>query len=173
MAVNVYIGLGANINPQQNILKSLDLLLETEKIKAISPFYRSAPAGGLKQADYINGVCRINTDICPRELKFNILRKIESRLGRIRSEDINTSRPIDLDILLYGKKIIREDDLTIPDPQISKYPFIFIPLLDLEPQIKIPPQNLKLKDVVNVKTYCQAINKMVEFSRIIAERYGL
>ena len=76
-------------------------------ITAISNFYKTSPVGGRNQPDFINGVVKIQTDRSPRQLKFDILRKIEEKLGRVRSEDKYAPRTIDLDMILYGEDSIR------------------------------------------------------------------
>ena len=113
-----YIALGSNIEPCVNIKAALALLAGQCRLMAVSRFYRSRPLNRPEQADFINGVCRIETAHSPRHLKYNILRPIEEALGRIRSGDAYAARTIDLDILLYDDVVTEEDGLTIPDPDI-------------------------------------------------------
>jgi 2-amino-4-hydroxy-6-hydroxymethyldihydropteridine diphosphokinase len=170
MSSTVFIGVGANIQPERNILKGLDLLSERVLLVAASTFYSSKALGEAAGPDFINGVVKIKTDLPARQLKFDLLRKIEDQLGRVRSSDKNAPRPLDFDILLYDDLVIDSQDLMIPDPQIERYPFVYIPLLELEPELVLPPRGRKLKDLVRMSNSCQNMSKMVELSKIIKER---
>jgi dihydroneopterin aldolase/2-amino-4-hydroxy-6-hydroxymethyldihydropteridine diphosphokinase len=145
---DVYIGVGSNINPEKNIPSALRLLKKETEICAVSTFYYTKPLHYQDQSDYCNGVWKINTLISPYELKFNLLRKIESALGRIRSAETYASRSIDLDILLYGMEVIHTDDLSIPDPDIYTRPFISIPLLEIAPNLVIPDTGETIENIV-------------------------
>ncbi|MBN2440059.1 MAG: 2-amino-4-hydroxy-6-hydroxymethyldihydropteridine diphosphokinase [Spirochaetales bacterium] len=144
----VYIGVGSNINPEKNIPSALGLLKKETEICSTSTFYYTKALNNKDQADYCNGVWKISTSLPAYDLKFYVLREIESTLGRSRSKDPYASRPIDLDILLYGKEIINTDDLTIPDPDIYTRPFISIPLLEIAPDLMIPDTGEKVETIV-------------------------
>jgi dihydroneopterin aldolase/2-amino-4-hydroxy-6-hydroxymethyldihydropteridine diphosphokinase len=144
MLEDVYIAVGSNIKPQDNISQSLLMLKSYVNITAISNFYRTFPVGGRKQPDFINGVVRIQTDNSPRQLKFDILRIIEDRIGRVRSGDKFAPRTIDLDMILYGMLFLDEPDLQLPDPSIHSYPFVAVPLLELAPEMILPDTKIPL-----------------------------
>lgn len=133
-----FIAVGSNIEPETNVLQALRILAEYVTITDISNFYHSAAMERPEQNDFINGVIKILTTYQPRELKFDVLRKIESQLGRIRTADKHAARTIDLDLILYDKVIMNEDSLVLPDPSICIYPFVAIPLLELEPDMILP-----------------------------------
>jgi 2-amino-4-hydroxy-6-hydroxymethyldihydropteridine diphosphokinase len=168
----VYLGVGGNINPEENILKAARLLAARVSPLGCSWFYRSKAVGNPAQPDFINGVFKIGTDIPPLGLKFDVLRVIEESLGRVRTPDKNAPRPLDFDILLYGDMVMDDPRLTLPDPHITRYPFVFIPLLELAPELVLPPTGKKLKDLVNPDIYCHKLVKMVEFSLALKERCG-
>ncbi len=173
MSSTVFIGVGANINPEDNILKAVQLLGQQVKLLDSSFFYRSKAAGRTDQPDFINGVLKIATDIPPVRLRFDVLRKIETQLGRVRTDDKNAPRPIDLDILLYGELVKLEEQIRIPDPQLQAYAFVYIPLLELEPGLVLPGGRQKLKELVEMGNSCNKLVKMVEFSTLVKERCGL
>ncbi|MBN1797509.1 MAG: 2-amino-4-hydroxy-6-hydroxymethyldihydropteridine diphosphokinase [Spirochaetales bacterium] len=173
MSGAVFIGVGANINPEANILKAVQLLGRQVKLLDSSFFYRSKAAGKEDQPDFINGVLKITTEINPGELKFDVLRKIEAQLGRVRTKDKNAPRPIDLDILLYGGVVKLEEQIRIPDPHIQTYDFVYVPLLELEPELVLPDSKQKLKALVEIDKSCHKLVKMVEFSALVKERCGL
>ena len=80
----------------------------------------------------------IRTDQSPRELKFNVLRKIEDKLGRVRSADKFAPREIDLDIALFDELQVDGDGLHIPDPEIALRPFLAIPLAEIAADWVVP-----------------------------------
>jgi 2-amino-4-hydroxy-6-hydroxymethyldihydropteridine diphosphokinase len=146
MAEEAYVAIGSNIEPQDNILQSLLMLKSYVTIAAVSNFYRTSPVGRPEQPDFINCVVKIRTDRSPRELKFEVLRKIEEKLGRVRSEDKFAPRTIDLDIILYGTTVLDEPGLCLPDPSIRRYPFVAVPLAELAPELILPDTQTPLAD---------------------------
>lgn len=103
------IGLGSNINPEQNIAFAKKELGEICNILKESEFVYTKPLLYSEQADFLNGALLTSTD-----LDFYTLRKelknIEIRLGRIKSKNKNGPRTIDLDILIYND-IVTDDDI--------------------------------------------------------------
>jgi 7,8-dihydro-6-hydroxymethylpterin-pyrophosphokinase len=93
-------------------------------------------------------VWQIRTHFPPRQLKCAVLRRIETELGRIRTQDRHRARTIDLDLVLYGELVIRETDLVIPDPEIRQRPFLAIPLFEINPALVLPDTQEKLQHVI-------------------------
>ena len=167
--VGAYIGVGSNIEPESNITDALTRLSKHVYITGISSFYKTAPLLRENQDDYLNGVWQISTSMSPEELKFGVLRRIEKELHRNRDSDKNAPRTIDLDILLYDDKVMQEDNLTIPDPDISKRSFIAFPLSELNPNLVMPDTKELLIDLLGVlskenmiadKTFTERLRKM-------------
>lgn len=138
MSVPVYIGVGSNIDPDLNIPKALKRLCREATVTGVSIFYRCAALGRPTQAPFTNGVFRVLWNDGPEALKTECLRGIETRLGRQRGSDRYADRTIDLDILLFGDRRIGTDGVVVPDPDIMRRPFIYIPLLELAPDIVVP-----------------------------------
>jgi 2-amino-4-hydroxy-6-hydroxymethyldihydropteridine diphosphokinase len=136
-AVAVFIGVGSNIDPEEHVVRALGSLTAHLGPLRSSTFYRTRALGGPAQPDYANGVVKARTSLPPLELK-DLLRRIETENGRVRSSDRYAPRTIDFDILLYGDLIVSGDGLTIPSPDILDRPFVMIPLLELEPALVIP-----------------------------------
>jgi dihydroneopterin aldolase/2-amino-4-hydroxy-6-hydroxymethyldihydropteridine diphosphokinase len=143
----VYIGVGSNINPQKNIISALALLHEDMEISGVSTFYRTEPVKRKNQDTYLNGVWRIISSESPEHLKYHILKRIEQELGRVRTADKYAPRTIDLDIVLYGIRVINSADITIPDPDIYTRPFIAFPLLELDPNLILPDTAMPLTTI--------------------------
>ncbi|MDD5195504.1 MAG: 2-amino-4-hydroxy-6-hydroxymethyldihydropteridine diphosphokinase [Candidatus Omnitrophica bacterium] len=135
--MRAFVAIGSNIGDRlQNIAKAVKYLgLEPGiTIKKVSSLLETDPVGGPPQGKFINGVIKIETALSAREL-LKRLQKIESSLGRARTVK-DGPRTLDLDILLYGKSIINEPDLTIPHPRMLEREFVMKPLLEIEPNIK-------------------------------------
>lgn len=145
--IDVYIGVGSNINPEENIHIALTSILETVTITGISTFYWTEPIANCPQEDYLNGVWRVNTSHSPVQLKFDVLQAIEEKLMRRRTDDRYAPRTIDLDLILYGNQIIHMDSLTIPDPDIYHRPFIALPLYELDSDMVLPDTNTPLSHI--------------------------
>jgi len=131
------IAIGSNITPETNIPKALRYLSDAVQVRRVSTFYWSEPIGLQNQARFLNGACLIATELGPRELKFDVLRLIESDLGRTRSADKYAPREIDLDIALFGNISMSEPGLTIPDPEIEVRPFLAVPLAEIAPDWQV------------------------------------
>jgi 2-amino-4-hydroxy-6-hydroxymethyldihydropteridine diphosphokinase len=145
--MNVFIGVGSNIEPEENIYKAFFVLSHYVRVLDVSTHYLTKAEGRKEDPDYINGVWKIETDLKPMELKYNVLRKIEDELGRIRADDKYTPREIDLDILLYDNHIVDSKELKIPDKSIYTRSFVCIPLSELEPDFILPDTNRRISDI--------------------------
>ncbi|MBM3240842.1 2-amino-4-hydroxy-6-hydroxymethyldihydropteridine diphosphokinase [Candidatus Poribacteria bacterium] len=145
--VEAYIAVGSNIEPEKNILNALGILKRYVRVKASSTFYRTMPLGRPEQAVFLNGVWHIETVKTARALKFDLLRRIEAELGRVRTDDKYAARTIDLDIAVYGDEVINEPDIHLPDPDIRHRPFIAIPLLELAPALALPDTGEQLSSL--------------------------
>lgn len=128
-----YLGIGSNLGDKRKNLKSaLKKInnLKSTKILKVSRFFNTKPEGGPKgQPDFLNGVIKIRTSLSPFELLKN-LKKIEESLGRKKTVR-NGPREIDLDILLYSDRIIKNKRLTIPHPRMFKRKFVKKPLWEV------------------------------------------
>jgi len=145
----VFLSLGSNIEPEKNILEAVRLLAERVKILGTSTVYLTTPLQRRTQPKYYNCVLKVETDISPLRLKFNVLRGIEERLGRKRTKDKYVSRTIDIDIIVYGDLRLSLKDLVIPDPEIKKRAFLAIPLCEIEPGLVLPATKGTMEEVAS------------------------
>ncbi len=134
MAERVFITLGSNIEPEKNLPQAVKLLSAEVRILKASRVYETAPVG-TSGRNFLNAAVLVETDTPPLVLKFEILRPIEARLGRVRTEDKNAPRPIDLDVALYGSLILDDprNGIRLPDPDILTRAHVALPLADLDP----------------------------------------
>jgi dihydroneopterin aldolase/2-amino-4-hydroxy-6-hydroxymethyldihydropteridine diphosphokinase len=142
-----YIGVGSNIEPEENILKAVSLLLRHVVITGISTFYRTKPLDRPDQPQFYNGVVRIDTGIGVKDLKYHIIKKIEKDLGRRRSGDKCAPRTIDLDILIFDSLVVHDRDLHLPDPDIEKRPFLAVPLFELDRELIVPGAGRPIREI--------------------------
>jgi len=144
---DVYIGLGSNLaHPLQQVLKAQQSLSELPEsdLLASSKYYQTPPLGGLDQPHYINAVCHLRSQLSAFEL-LEHLQQIERQQGRQQGQHQGEpkaarwqSRPLDLDILLYGDEIITAPGLVVPHYAMTERNFVIFPLLELTPDIVIP-----------------------------------
>jgi len=134
-----YVSIGTNLGDRAAqldfALRSLDLL-PTTRVAALSPIFETDPVGPPPQGAYLNAVVRLATTLAPRALLDGLL-AIEHAAGRERGAR-NAARTLDLDLLLYGDRIIDEPGLTVPHPRLAERAFILEPLAALAPHLVHP-----------------------------------
>lgn len=167
----VYLGVGSNIDPEQNIPAALRALSRAAKITGVSSFYRTKPLGAPGDPAFYNGVVRIETHLEPDVLRREVLRAIEDRLGRVRTADPNSPRTIDLDIIIYGDRVSSEDGIELPAPDIRNRAFVAVPLLELAPALVMPDSGTPLEEIVGHMD-CGGLEPLPQFSMRLAEEFG-
>ena len=137
--VTAFIALGSNLSdPPVQIrcaLQTLAAMPETRLVRR-SSLYRNPPAGYLDQPEFVNAVAQIETRLEPRDLLEQLL-AIERAHGRARDLP-DGPRTLDLDILLYGERTVREPGLTIPHPRMLERAFVLVPLAEIAPETVVP-----------------------------------
>ncbi len=137
--VTAYLGLGSNLGDRLTQLKqAMDLLHHTSGIRVnrISSVYETHPVGYLDQPCFYNAVIEVQTTLPPEKLLFTIL-QTEQKLHRVREVRWGP-RTIDIDILLYGDRVIEQEDLQVPHPRMKERAFVLAPLSELAGSRIIP-----------------------------------
>jgi 2-amino-4-hydroxy-6-hydroxymethyldihydropteridine diphosphokinase len=108
-------------------------------LHAFSQIYETAPVGPVEQGMFLNAAAKVETSLSPRDL-LTALQSIEQQAGRAsRAERVHWGpRELDMDILFYDQQVLKEDDLTIPHPQLHKRWFVLKPLADIAPDFEHP-----------------------------------
>jgi 2-amino-4-hydroxy-6-hydroxymethyldihydropteridine diphosphokinase len=132
----VYLGLGSNIDAEKNLRLAVTELRRLFGEVAVSPVYRSA-ALGFEGPDFLNLVVALGTEMSPLELIEHIER-IHAMAGRKRGPDRYSSRPLDIDLLLYGNTVDPEPPLRLPRRDILEHSFVLRPLADIAPDAVHP-----------------------------------
>ena len=139
-AVTAYLGLGANLqDPAAQVRRALDELHSIPQSRLLnhSPLYKSPPLGPPGQPDYVNAVAALQTGLEPLTLLAE-LRAIELRHGRRRDGSRWGPRTLDIDVLLYGERVLDTPELTLPHPGLHERAFVLYPLFDVAPALEVP-----------------------------------
>jgi len=137
---HVYVAMGSNLGDREaHLAAGLAALRATGGIEivAVSPLYETDPIGPPPQGPYLNGAIEFLTTLVPGALLARLL-EIEVLQGRTRGPDRNAPRTLDLDLLLYGDRILAGPELEVPHPRLAERPFVLEPLCDLAPDLIHP-----------------------------------
>lgn len=127
---SVVIGVGSNIRPEKNISLAKAAIESAHELVKASLFVKTKPLGFKDQDEFTNGAYLINTDMEKSELK-SWLNNLESKLGRVRTENKNGPRVIDLDILVWNGEVVDDD--------VMERDFVMKAVSELLPDLKIGP----------------------------------
>ena len=128
----VFIGAGSNSGPERRLRGALAELTRRFGPPRCSSVSRGA-AVGVPAADYLNLVVALTTELSVDSLRGE-LRSIEALAGRARTNPAVVE--LDLDLLLYGRRVDAERKL--PRPGLFALPFTLVPLAELEPELTHP-----------------------------------
>lgn len=104
----VVVGLGSNIDPQENIRTALRWIPELGEIRSQTDVLRTEPVGAPEQEWFMNCAVLLETELSLEELAIR-LRDIEGSMGRPREGDRSGPRTIDLDVLVWNGRVVDED----------------------------------------------------------------
>ncbi|MDP9184901.1 MAG: 2-amino-4-hydroxy-6-hydroxymethyldihydropteridine diphosphokinase [Actinomycetota bacterium] len=136
----VFLGLGANLGDRLATLqRAVDLLAEHGvRPVASSRIWATAPIGGPDdQPEFLNAVIEIEPGALEPADVLAAAHDVEAALGRVRNERWGP-RTIDIDVLLWGDLVRVDAELTVPHPRLHERAFVVLPLLDLDPDPRLP-----------------------------------
>jgi 2-amino-4-hydroxy-6-hydroxymethyldihydropteridine diphosphokinase len=144
-----YLGLGSNIGDrEQNLREALAKLAAPDlRVARLSSVYETEPVGFAAQRWFLNLVVEIETDLFPMQL-LSRTAKIEQALGRARTVK-NGPRTLDIDILLYGRAVVRSAKLEIPHPRMAERRFVLAPLAELAPDLRHPVTHQSIRAMLD------------------------
>jgi 2-amino-4-hydroxy-6-hydroxymethyldihydropteridine diphosphokinase len=124
-----YLSLGSNIEPEMNLPKAIQLLLEYGEVRKVSSVWESEAVGS-EGPNFLNACVLFITPLLYPELKERVINPVEAKLGRKRSADKFAPRTIDIDIVLF-------DDKSCND-KFWKQAFVVVPLAEIYPNYQNP-----------------------------------
>ncbi|MFN0060958.1 MAG: 2-amino-4-hydroxy-6-hydroxymethyldihydropteridine diphosphokinase [Myxococcaceae bacterium] len=138
MSEVVYVGLGSNLGDRhRNLRAAIDALgrIDAVTVEQVSAFYDTAPVGP-EQPRYLNAVVEMSCALSPMQL-FSILKRIEVEVGRTPGPKWGP-RVLDMDILLWGERVVAEPALQIPHVEMHRRRFVLEPLAEIAPHARHP-----------------------------------
>ena len=135
-----YLGLGSNEGDRLANLRAARDALAQRGVEPVasSSVYETAPQGEVTdQPDFLNACLRIRTELDPKAL-LDVCKEVERELGRVPGGMRHGPRPIDVDVLLLGDVVHRSERLTLPHPEVGTRRFVLEPLLELDPELRLP-----------------------------------
>jgi 2-amino-4-hydroxy-6-hydroxymethyldihydropteridine diphosphokinase len=143
----VILCLGSNLGDRMRHLeRALEELRKQIMLERISSVYETRPVGLEDQPWFLNLVCMGVTRLRPRAtLEFAL--EVENALGRKREERFGPLS-IDIDIIAYDDRVIRESDLEIPHPRMSQRGFVLEPLAEIAPEWKHPVEGRSVAEML-------------------------
>lgn len=148
--IDAYLSIGSNLGDREAHLalamRRLAALPETTLV-AVSPVLETDPVGPPPQGPYLNAAVHLRTGLAPRALLAALL-AIERDAGRVRTVR-NAARPLDLDLLFYGARVLDEPGLTVPHPRIAERSFVLEPLAALAPDLVHPTLGARIAELAD------------------------
>ena len=150
-AVIVHIATGSNLGTRIDHLERADAeLSRLGRVLRVSPTYETAAVGMAPGTpDFLNRVVEVELDsawAANPEGTMRALLDIEREMGRTRVSGTVQSRPIDLDIVLWGDRILHFPGLLVPHPRMLGRRFVLRPLADLVPGAPVPGTDRSVLD---------------------------
>lgn len=138
----VHLSLGSNLGDRLSQLRAaVQALAAVPKtsVTAVSRAYETAPWGETTQPAFLNAALTLETALTPEDLLLHA-KTIERQLGREETYRWGP-RVIDIDIILWGARVLRTDSLTIPHPEFRNRAFVLLPLREIAPYAVDPVTN--------------------------------
>jgi len=148
---NCFISIGSNMDDRLKNISEAIALIDNDLecvVHCCSPIYKNEAMYNLNLDYFYNSVIRIDTLRSAWSL-LSILKEIEIKLGRKNQKTRYCARPIDLDILTYGKHVIESEELTIPHLHIKERNFVLKPWSDIDSDYVLPDSNMNISQLLN------------------------
>ncbi len=135
------VALGSNIGERlQKLQGAVAALADTPGVfvTAVSSVYETEPVDSPADAEtFFNAVVLLDSTL-PAHLLLDRALAIESAFGRSRSGEHNAPRPLDVDLIVVGKRKATEEELMLPHPRAHERAFVLEPWHEIEPDAEIP-----------------------------------
>jgi 2-amino-4-hydroxy-6-hydroxymethyldihydropteridine diphosphokinase len=132
-----YLSLGSNLGDRAaNLLAAVEQLHAAGRLVAVSALYETQPVDVPNQPWFLNCVAAIETDLTPKEL-LQLALRVEATMGRMRLSE-KGARKIDIDVVLFGDRVVDEPGLKVPHPAMHRRRFVLEPLAEIAPEARHP-----------------------------------
>ena len=157
----VYIELGGNEGNRLQLISDARQFIKDEGCKILeqSSVFETPPWGFSSNLNFYNQIIKIETKLSAVEL-IAILQLIETKLGRVRTDEQYSSRTMDIDILFFNDEIINEKGLTVPHPRLHLRKFVLEPMNEIASNFVHPVFKTTINQILqNCKdnSYCKKI----------------
>ncbi len=132
----VFVSVGSNVDRERHIALALDLLRARFGELQLSSVYESASVG-FDGDPFYNLVAAFDSDAEPRQI-VTALHEMERRCGRPRGGSQFSPRTMDLDLLLAGDRVMRDENIVLPREEISSQAFVLCPLAEIAGERRHP-----------------------------------
>jgi 2-amino-4-hydroxy-6-hydroxymethyldihydropteridine diphosphokinase len=127
------------------------------RLGKVSSIYDTEPIGNVNQPRFLNMACEVFTRLSPEGL-LALVKGIEQKLGRYSRS--GEPRIIDIDVLLFGDKVVNTRDLVIPHPQMAERSFVLVPLSEIAPDVVHPVTKKTIKEMNQAIKEVQGVLKL-------------
>ncbi|MDD4150329.1 MAG: 2-amino-4-hydroxy-6-hydroxymethyldihydropteridine diphosphokinase [Bacteroidales bacterium] len=145
----IYLGIGGNLgNRLENINSAINhITKDIVRPDKISSVYLSEPWGFEHAKYFTNVVIALKTDMLVKDI-LQIVLNIENKMKRIRTSSGYQGRTMDIDILYYGNKVIKTQNLEIPHPKIEDRLFVLLPIKEISPNFCSPVSGKHINNLI-------------------------
>jgi len=159
MSETAYLSLGSNLGDRAANLRAALAQLETDgRLLAVSAFYETQPVDAPDQPWFLNCVAAIETGKTPREL-LQLALQIEAAMGRLRMGN-KGPRNIDIDVVLFGDRVLDEPGLRIPHPALPQRRFVLEPLVEIAPEARHPELRRTARELLAALPEGQTVRRL-------------
>ena len=145
--VTVALGLGSNVGDlEDNLRNAIRKLRGPLEDLVVAPPYRSQPVSATAQDPYLNTAVTGRTGLAPDEL-LALAKALEREAGRRRGPRFGP-RLLDIDLLIYGDRVLQTPELSIPHPRLRVRRFYLAPLADIAPHLPVPPDAVTVDELL-------------------------
>jgi 2-amino-4-hydroxy-6-hydroxymethyldihydropteridine diphosphokinase len=144
-----FLCLGGNMGDRLANLNRAKALIEDEgmQIAGQSNMYETQAWGSENSADYYNQCIKVKTELSAPAL-MQVLLNIERKMGRVRTENRNEARSVDLDILLFNNDTVESELITVPHPRLHLRQFVLKPLNEIAAEVMHPVLNKSINQLL-------------------------
>lgn len=132
----VSFSIGSNIDREKNIGFAIKALREKFNSVSFSPLYETKTVG-FKGGNFFNLVGQFETTLAVQDIK-ELFVQLEQHSGRPLFHQRFGDRTLDLDLLLYDDLVYKDEQITLPHPDVLAYDFVLMPLSQMMPDYILP-----------------------------------